>query len=388
MARGSVRPRPSSDGKRTVYRAKWETRGTDGKRKHHSKTFRTKKEADAFLIQRQQEVNEGTHIVASKETVAAYLERWLVAYAPTWSESTLGQYRTTVRVRITPAIGAIPLAKLDALTLQTFYAGLTARYAPATVRATHALLDVALTRAVSWHLISRNPADNATLPAVPRPAAAVWSANECATFLAATSKHRFASLWRLALDSGMRIGEILALNWRDVDLDSATIAVSRTLTRDANGRFKIGSVTKTRASNRSIIISSSTVAALRAYRAKQSQRKLLLGPRWQDQGLVFDRGNGDVLDPAVVRQSFLRALDRNPSLPRITLHGMRHTMATILLAAGVNPKIVQERLGHTSIQMTLDRYSHVTVGMQSHAAQLLDDLLSEGARPKRGQEAS
>lgn len=386
MARGSVRPRPSTDGKRTVYRAKWETRGPDGKRQHHSKTFRTKKEADAFLIDRQKEVNEGTFVSPSKETLAAYLERWVAASAPGWSEATLVQYQSVIRKRIVPELGAITLAQLDAITLQTYYATLTARYAPATVRATHAVLDAALARAVRWHLIARNPADGATLPPIPRAAPTVWNAEDCAAFLKAINGHRFAALWRICLDTGMRLGEVMALSWRDVDLDKATISVTRTLTRDAKGQNKIGEIPKTSASRRSIVIGQSTITALRSYRAQQAQRRLLLGRTWTDRNLVFDRGDGEPMQPTVVRHAFDRVLDLNPEIPRLTPHGMRHTMATLLLKAGVNPKIVQERLGHASIQMTLDRYSHVTLTMQESAAAVLDALLSAEARPERGQE--
>ncbi|MCA9879549.1 MAG: site-specific integrase [Thermomicrobiales bacterium] len=388
MARGSIQARPSTDGKRTNYRVRWETRGPDGQRKHHSKTFRKKKDAEDYLTDIQKEVNDGTHVTPSKETVAAYLDRWVAASAPGWAEATLGQYRSIIRARIAPEIGEIPLAQLGAITVQTYYAALTARYAPATVRGTHAVLDAALARAVTWRLIARNPADDATLPAIPRPAPTVWTSDESADFLTATKDHRFGPLWRLALDSGMRIGELLALTWRDVDLTTATVTVRRTLTRDANARLKLGEIPKTRASRRSIIIGPASVAALRSYRAKQAQRRLLLGQAWPTHNLVFDRGDGLPMDPNVVRSSFRRALARNSTLPEITLHGLRHTMATLMMAAGVNPKIVQERLGHASIQMTLDRYSHVTITMQSDAAALLDVLLGGDARPKRGHGAS
>ena len=164
MARGSVKARSSKDGSRVSYRAKWETRGPDGKRKHHSKTFRTKHEADTHITAKQQQVNEGTYVDASKETLGEYLKRWLEAMAPTWAESTLRARESVVRYRIVPELGPTPLAKLDALMVQTFYAGLNKRYKPATVRATHSVLDAALARAVKWRLIARNPADEALLP--------------------------------------------------------------------------------------------------------------------------------------------------------------------------------------------------------------------------------
>jgi integrase len=387
-----VRPRPSTDGKSQSYRAKWETRAPDGTRKHHSKTFRTKKEADAFLIDTQKEVNDGTYVDASKELLGSYLERWLEAMAPKWAESTLRNRGSVVRRRIVPELGAIPLAQLDAITVQTFYAGQIKRYAPSTVWVTHGVLDEALARAVKWRLIPRNPTDDAILPTIPRPTAVVWSTEECVTFLKYVhdEDHRFAALWQLALDTGMRIGEILGLDWRDLalDRDQPTVSVRRTLTKDRDGHLKLGDVPKTKASRRSIVIGEDTVAALRGYRARQAERRLLLGPEWNNLGLVFDRGDGGLLRDSVVAESLNTALDKHPALPRLSMHGMRHTMATLALAAGINPKVVQERLGHANIQMTLDRYAHVTVSMQADAAEVINGLLRGPSRPERGQSAS
>lgn len=392
MARGTITPRPSKDGKRISYRVRWETRGPDGKRKHHSKTIAKKDLAEKLLTEKLQAINEGIYVDASKETLSVYLERWLEAMAPTLAESTLRARSSVVRHRIVPELGAVPLAKLDALMVQSYYAGLNKQYAPSTVRATHSVLDAALGRAVKWRLIARNPADDALLPSTPRPAATVWSEEECAAFLEAVrdEDHRFAPLWQLALDTGMRIGEILGLSWQDIalDRDEPTVSVRRTLTFDKDGHIKLGEVPKTKASRRSILIEEDTVAALRTYRAKQAERRLLLGPEWLNLGLVFDRGDGGLLSPDVVRKSLDRVLDRNPALPRLSMHGMRHTLATLALTGGVNPKVVQERLGHASVQMTLDRYSHVTLSMQADAARIISALLRGAARPKRGQNTS
>jgi integrase len=155
---------------------------------------------------------------------------------------------------------------LDAVTLQLFYNGQNATYAPATVRVTHAVLASALKRAVAWRLIPFNPADHVTLAAIHRPTPTVWTTEEAKSFLAFTGKHRFGGFWRLALDSGMRLGEILAVGWRDIDLEKRTISVHRTLTRDLNAQLKISEVPKTRSSRRQIKIGVATVAALRAQR--------------------------------------------------------------------------------------------------------------------------
>jgi integrase len=385
MARGSITPRPTKDGK-IRYRIKWETRGPDGKRKHHSATRRTRDEAEKYLAKRLGEVHEGTFIVPSKETVEVYLKRRLDASAPDWSEATLYQYRYRVRL-LQPLLGHCPFATLDELTIQHCYAKLIAEgYAPETVAGTHRVLHAAFAQAVAWRLLQRNPADGVRVPARPSMAPARWTADEAAACLAATTDDPLAALWRLGLDSGMRVGEMLALAWADLDVAQSTVSVRRTLTRTAAGGWKIGEHAKNASSRRAIRLATATVAALRARRVPQNERRLACGPAWVDCGLIFDRGNGEWMNPARIRERFAGAVARVGVSP-LTPHGMRHTMATLMLEAGVHPKIVQERLGHRSIQMTLDRYSHVSMTMQTEAAELLGSILAGEARPGRGHEA-
>ncbi len=383
MARGSVKPRPLNDGTMR-YRVKWESVGPDGKRRHHSATTATKKAAEILLAEKLREVNEGTFLVPSRETVEAFLRRWLQASSFHLAESTAYQYELLIRNRIAPYVGAIPLAKLDEITIQDLYARLMAAgYAPSSVNQTHKMLHCALRQAVTWRLLTRNPADGVTSPKPVIATPTVWSPQEAAAFLDHTHDDPLAALWRLGLDSGMRIGELLALSWRDLDAERRVIAVRRTLTKTRGGSWKLGEIAKTASSRRSIALGAATVGALRALRPGQAERRLLCGGAWQDHGLIFDRGDGRWLEPRVVGLRFARAVEA-AQLPPMTLHGMRHTMATLLLAAGVHPKIVQERLGHASIRMTLDRYSHVTPVMQQEAAAILDGLLTGG----RGQSAA
>lgn len=382
MARGSVKARPLADGT-TRYRVKWEDRAPDGSRRHHSATRSTKKAADALLARKLAEVDRGDYVEASKEPLASYLERWLAAAATGWAGSTLHGYRSIVANRIVPYLGGTPLAWLDALAIQGCYAALLgAGYAPATVQLTHTVLDGALAQAVAWRLLPRNPADGVRVPTPRSPAPTVWDADDAAAFLAATSGSDDAALYRLAIDGGLRMGECLALAWSDVDRERGVVSVRRTLTRDADGRWVIGAVAKTTAGRRAVPIGAGTTVALRGQFARQAERRLA-SPAWHDLGLVFDRGDGRPCCPPTVQQRFRRAVTR-AGVPPLTFHGLRHTCATLLLGAGVHPKIVQERLGHKTIAMTLDRYSHVSPGMQGAAAAALDGILGDGARPKRG----
>jgi integrase len=393
MARGSITPRPTNDGK-VRYRIKWESRGPDGKRKHHSATRATKKEADQFLIEKLKEVGDGTFVQPSRETVAPFLERWLNASRSRVSEATIYQYASVIRCRINPHLGHIPLARLDGLTIQELYAELeTKDYAPRSILEVHAILNTALDQAVAWRMIGRNPTDGVIAPSSRSRVPEAWDAVEAARFLASAEEHedRHRTLWRLGLDTGMRMGEMLALSWRDVSSDRAVVTVRRSLTRTLGGRHRIGEHAKNSSSHRSIVLGATANAALRAHRARQNERRLAAGIAWQDLELVFDRGDGRFYDPTTIRWGFERAVIR-AGVPRLTPHGMRHTMATLMLAAGVHPKIVSERLGHSSIKMTMDRYSHVSMTMQHDAAAVIDALLSarvenvdsELTRPGRG----
>jgi integrase len=368
------------------YRIKWETTGPDGKRRHHSATRSTKKEAESFLVQQLTDIAAGTFVQPTKDTVATFLAHWLETSRPSLAESTAYAYACVIRNRINPHLGATLLSHLDQMRIQHCYAQLTAAgYSAESVKSAHTILHSALRQAVAWRLLPRNPADGVRLPASRRKAPVTWTAEEAASFLAATQGHQHATLWRLALDSGMRIGELLALAWQDIDLERATVAIRRTLTHSPPG-FRIGEFPKTASSRRSVVIGSATLSALRAYRARQAERRLALGGTWVDLGLVFDRGNGTPHHPGTIREAFDRAV-RSAGVARIPFHGMRHTTATLMLAAGIHPKIVQERLGHASIQMTLDRYSHVSITMQHDAAATLDRVLENAARPQRGHDA-
>ena len=249
----------------------------EGKRDQKRKRgFPTRKAAEAAMQRELHERREGTYAEPSKETVGAYLERWLAAadIAP----ATAYRYEGVIRRHLAPRLGAIPLGKLSTLDVQELYAELGQALAPSTVRHAHAVLHGALKQAMAWQLVARNVADGVVKPtAKPKPVVA-WTAEESRRFLSAVSDPDRRVLYRLALDSGMRIGELLALTWADVDLDRGVAGVRRTVTCDRDGRVVVGDRAKRSASHRRIAILPTTVAALRAHRARQNARRLALGP--------------------------------------------------------------------------------------------------------------
>ena len=175
----------------------------------------------------------------------------------------------------------------------------------------------------------------------------------------------------------MRRSELLGLQWKDIDMDNANLHVQRSLQR-INGRGLVVSQTKTQKSRRAIALGTSTVDVLRGVRKKQLERRLSAGPVWNDQDFVFTQANGRPLHPDKVSNEFHRIVEGS-KLPHLTLHGLRHAHATLMLAKGVHPKVVSERLGHSNVSITLDVYSHLLPGLQEAAAQAVDDTLSAGA---------
>jgi integrase len=376
---GSVRRSPRT--------GKWEARYRDdrgrqrtARREAAGRPFASKADALAFVHAVEADMHRGVHVAPDRITVAEYLDEWLEAVSETLRPSTLSLYRTLTRAYVVDRIGGVPLQRLDALTLNKLYAELRRSGARAgaplgaeTTSKVHRLLHRAFKDAERWGLVARNPAALATPPRAGRPSRDAWDARELARFLEHTAGDRDSALWVLLAITGLRRAEALGVPWTEVDLDAGQLSVRQTLAYV--GSKPVLSEPKTASSRRLVVLPGEAVAALRVHRAQQLQERLAAGGGFADGGLVFCDPHGQPLKPATVSRRFER-LVREVGLPQLTLHGLRHTFATLALRAGVPSKVVAEVLGHASARTTEDIYQHVTPGMQADATARVAELLS------------
>jgi integrase len=245
------------------------------------------------------------------------------------------------------------------------------------VRYLHAIIHKALADAVRWGLVVRNVADAAEPPsanAAKAPPPRTWSATELRAFLEDVADDRLYALWLTYATTGLRRGEAPGLRWAAPDLDAGQLSV-RTELVVVGGAIR-ETEPKSARGLRTVALDAGTVAVLRAHRKRRAGERLALGPAYADDGLVFCRENGTPLHPSTVSKRF-GELVAEFDLPPVTLHGLRHTWASLALVAGVNPKVVSERLGHATVAFTLERYSHVMPGMQEDAAAKVAALIGQ-----------
>lgn len=242
-----------------------------------------------------------------------------------------------------------------------------------TVRYAHTVVRKALSDAVGWNLLTRNVADAAQPPKKQKTTKETWGAEQLRTFLTQVRDDRLFAAWQLAALTGMRRGEVLGLSWADIDLDASRLAVRRSLI-SSDYEIKV-SEPKTEKGRRAVALDPAMVAALRDHQGRQLLERAAMGGDWDNAlDLVFTREDGSPIHPQAFSEMFERHVTAS-KLPRLSLHGLRHTHATIALRAGVHPKVVSERLGHASVAFTLDVYTDSLPDMQETAASLIAALV-------------
>jgi integrase len=344
----------------------------------------TKREAEKRLAELQHQLNIGEYVKASKGTLGDFLERWLRDYAwPNLSPETAQVYDIIVHKHLIPALGKLELSKVTPEVLQAYYSKALKEgrrdgkggLSPRTVRHHHTTLHTALGHAVKWRLLARNPAEAVDAPRFQKKEMRVFDQQGMTAFLDAIKDSEYYPLFYTILYTGMRRSEVLALKWSDLDLYLRTVSINRSLHQLADNSF-IFQPPKTIKSRRLVALPPSAASVLRKHREAQTAQGLLLGVPVTEDTLVFCHPDGSPLLPHSITNAWKR-LVKQAGFQGIRLHDGRHTHATLMLSQGAHPKIVQERLGHANISITLDTYSHVLPGLQEAAALRFDQGLRE-----------
>ena len=352
---------------------KWATTLTVGYNQHGKRIRKTlygatKREVQEKLSKLHGQRLDGTLVESGTTTLAQFLDKWLedsvrISVRP----ATFDNYGHMV-THIKAKLGGAALSKLTAIHIQGMYAELEREgKKPRLRQLIHAVLSRSLRTAVRWGLLARNLCDAVERPSVPKHEITPLDEAQAQQFLAAAADDRLYALYVLAITTGLRQGELLGLQWPDINLGAGVLSVQRTLL-ERNGVHSFGEP-KTSRSKRLVSLPGFAIEALWAHKAK------MLAEGFAATELVFcgERRGGPLFKGNIIRRSF-RPLLKSTGLPAIRFHDLRHTAATLLLSQGVHPKVVQERLGHSSISVTMDIYSHVLPSMQREAADRLDGL--------------
>jgi integrase len=326
------------------------------------------------LARAQRAASEGLPQEAYRQTVAQFLTHWLEQIAkPRLRPRTFQTYDEVVRLHVVPYLGRVALGKLTPQRVQAWLNNrATAGVSPRRCQYARAVLRTALQQAVKWNLVARNAAALVDPPRVVQREITPLDPTQCRTLLEACNGHRLGPLFTVAVALGLRKGEMLGLRWNDVDLAEGVLHVRQALQR-RNGAVCFVEP-KSRRSRRTVTLPAVVKATLDIHRVRQLEERMVAGGRWVESGLVFTTRVGTPLDERNVTKEFQRLL-QTAGLPHIRLHDLRHTAATLLLAQGVNPRVVMETLGHSQISLTLDTYSHVLPTLQQDAADQMDAAL-------------
>lgn len=392
-SRGQIIPKGDKKWLVRVYTG----RDSENQRKYSSKTVTgTTSQAQQALTAMLREIDTDTFIEPSKQTVSEFLEKWLeskrLASVNSAKEGISTRTHIDYRQKLSyvfESIGHLKLDKVHSQNIQSLYNALTERgLSASTVRGVHRVLKQAFDRALHWRLIARNPTDYVERAKVVREEMHVHSEEQVALFLETAKKHDDYALWLLEYSTGLRPQELFALKWDDVvstvirvkrdgqfiNQPATVLRLQRALKHIGKGKY-LPLEMKTNSSRRSIPLPDICITALNAHRKAQAIEILAAGPNYVRNGYVFSNAVGSFLDLTKTRKRF-HALCREAKTPEIRLYDIRHTHATLLLAAGVQLKIVSERLGHANIALTADTYSHVLSSMQQETAEVLETLLT------------
>jgi integrase len=343
----------------------------NGKRKRKTVYGKTKQEAQEKLRKVQEQADKGMLLNTSRLTVGDYLTAWLKTVETSRAMHTFLQYEQHCRLHLIPILGRILMSKLTRFHVRQMYAELTSRSVSASQqRRIGTTLRAAVGQAIEDEILHLNPCRKVPKPRVEKPEMQVWDVDQVSRFLEAAKEERLHSMYVLAIDTGLRQGELFGLHWTDFDFTTASVFIQRSL-EEVKGKLRPKDL-KNKKSRRRIILSTVALSALHEHRKRMLAEGHIDGP------VFCDTEGGYLRKSNVVRRSFNPIVKRT-GIPRIRFQDLRHTSATLLLLGNENLKVVSERLGHGSIKTTGDTYAHVTPTMQQAAAQKMARILGQGA---------
>ncbi len=347
-----------------------------GKRKQQWVTVRgTKKQAETRLAELLNQMDTGGFIKPTKETFGSFLQRYLDDYISTQIRATTLEAYQQRGKHLIDGLGHIPVSELREEHIHKYYREKSKTLSPGTLIKHHNLLRSALSQGVIWRTLTRNVAEAVKPPKVSRKEMRALTGPEVHRMLEACEDTAWHSIFHTLTWTGLRRSELLGLRWKDVDLILASLRVVQSVQRLNTGEF-IVQEPKTASGRRTIALSPASCLVLREHREKQEADATLLGRQLAEDDLVFSHPDGSPRDPSTLTLAF-RRLTRRIGLDGVRLHDLRHTMASLYLEQGVNPKTVAERLGHASVTITLDLYSHCLPGVQEAAAVQFDTAMEQ-----------
>ncbi len=374
---GSIYKHKNKKGEVIGYRGAYTVHTASGPKRRYV-TGKTREEARQKLTKAMADRDGGFVFDAGSLTVGEYLERWLKdSVRGTVRPSTFEVHRHMIQPHIVPALGRLKLKDLTPVHVRGFYREkLDSGLSSATVRKMHSVLRKALKQAVLDGLVPRNVCEAVKPPKVERKEITPLNREQAKTLLEAArdAGDRLEALYVLAVHTGMREGELLGLKWEDVDLEAGVLRLRHALVREG-GKTALGDL-KTAKSRRSVRLTHAAANALRSHLQRQLEEMERVGSLYQPGGLVFATETGTLINPSNLRNRSFKPLLKCADLPDICFHDLRHTCATLLLSQGTHPKLAQELLGHATIAMTLDTYSHFLPSMGDQTVRAMEAALS------------
>jgi len=382
--RGSIVPRGRDSQGREVFLVRAYAGERAGKRHYEHETVHgPKREAKAALVALLHKVDSGLVLAPTKTTVRAFLTEWLKTIKRSIRWGTHESYTYLMEHYALPIIGERTVSSLRPIDVEAVYNAMADRkLSHRTIQYTHVVLRSAFQYAVERDYLVKNPVPRRPkLPAPSHREMQVLEPEHVEAFWKVAEKHHLYPLLALALQTGLRPSEFLALKWEDVDLEAGSLRVVRSLER--KGKEWAFADVKRKKSRRTLRLADRVVEALRGHKARQAEIRLRNAEKWKAHDLVFTTIDGDPLRSSNVRIAF-QGLLRKARLPHMRLYDLRHSAATLAFAAGISAKEVSEQLGHAGVSITLDTYTHVLPNMREDAATKVGAILFGAARKKRG----